>query len=80
MKNHAGSLAVEPIHETYASYRLCDFSNLISSLHATLCDMDLINLGKTSSLICADCAMTIAGHDVRLCARMKNVITFLNFY
>ncbi len=34
------------------------WTNLISSLHATLCDMDLINLGKTSSLICADCTMT----------------------
>lgn len=34
-----------------------DFSRVVSLLQATLCDVDLINLGMPSSLMYVDCAM-----------------------
>ena len=39
------------------SHRLRDFSHLISLLHSTLCNMDLINLDTTPSLKYVDCSM-----------------------
>lgn len=36
---------------------LQDFDNLISSLQSTLCDLDLINLARTSSLMHGDSMM-----------------------
>ena len=41
----------------YGAYTLLDLSNLESLLQATLCDMDLLNLGTTSSLMYEDYMM-----------------------
>ncbi len=43
--------------QSEAHYTLCDFSSLISLLQATLWAADLINLGKMSDLMQADCMM-----------------------
>lgn len=46
---------------------LQDFNNLISSLQSTLCDLDLINLARTSSLMHGDSMMKIPTEAVPRC-------------
>lgn len=51
-------------------FALLHFSSLISLLETTLCNINLINLGTTSSLMCADCTVTTPSESQR-CAIIK---------